>query len=492
MEKKAEKFEEKVAFFEDVIESIPIGIIILDREGRVLMMNRWQESMSHVSRDQVIGSTFHETWKRLFDQGVYDAYWDLIKKSKPYDMILDEIYPQFFEQQITAIARGVPLRSNNGFVLLHEVSEAMKRDKRGLEKLAERLAESSNFLENLIDSSPNIVITTDQDYLIKSTNKTGINIFGYGKGSLIGKHISFLFMDHSEFDNNMVTALGETGVEIRCKKRDGKAFPAKMKLRDIKDKTGEIQAKLFILADLTKEKEMEAKLVLSEKHAIYSELMAGVAHQINNPLVGVINFSSLLLERMDADDLNRELVEIISQAAQECRKMIASMTRSISEPQSTFHEVNLRETLKSAVDVVWRDERDAVTGIVLRENIGDTLPTIRGDSLQLLQVFRNIMTNSIEAMPDGGGLTISARIDRRNKEIRMRFADTGTGISEQNLSHIFEPFFSTKNRPGTGLGLSFAFQVIKVHDGRIDVAAHHDRGTVFTIVLPYVSKEEKS
>jgi len=492
MDTNAKQLKAKIAFLEDVLEGIPIGIIILDPEGRVLMMNQWQERISKVNRGQVIGSFFHETWKRLFDQGVYHSYWDLIKKNEPYDMILHEVYPQFFGQRITAIARGVPLSSKNGFVLLHEISEAMKRDKRGLEKLAEQLAESTNFLENLIDSSPNIVITTDQDYMIKSANNTGVNIFGYIKGNFIGKHISLLFLDDTELDRYMAMALGETGVEVWCKKEDGNVFPAKMKLRDIKDKTGEIQAKLFILADLTKEKEMEAKLVLSEKHAIYSELMAGVAHQINNPLVGVFNFSLLLLEKMDPDDSNRELVETISQAAQECRKMIASMTKSISAPQSTFHEVNLKETLESAIELVWRDERDAVTKIALRKKIQDTLPEIRGDSLQLLQVFRNILTNSIQAMPDGGELEISTRVDPERQEINVHFSDTGTGISKQNLSRIFEPFFSTKNKPGTGLGLSFAFQVVKAHDGRIEVGAHHERGTIFTVILRSDSKETKS
>jgi PAS domain S-box-containing protein len=486
------QLKEKIAFLEDVLESIPIGIIILDSEGRIVMMNRWQERISQVDRHQVLGSSFHGTWKRLFDQGVYDAYWELIKNKESYDMILDEVYPQFFDQRITAIARGVPLDSNNGFVLLHEVSEAMKRDKRGLEKLAERLAESMNFLANLIDSSPNIVITTGQDYQIRSANKTGVHLFGYNKEEFVGKHISFLFTDDAELDRYMEIALGETGVEVWCKKENGKAFPAKMKLRDIKDKTGEVQAKLFILADLTKEKEMEDKLVLSERYAIYSELMAGVAHQINNPLVGVTNFSSLLLEKMNPDDPNRELVETIYQAAQECRKMIASMTKSISEPQSTFHNVNLKETLENAIEVVWRDERDAVARIVLKKRFPEGLPKIRGDSLQLLQVFRNILTNAIDAMPDGGVLDIGTLVDPENREIRLRFSDTGTGIPEENLTHIFKPFFSTKNKPGKGLGLSFAFQVIKAHDGRIEVASQYGKGSHFTAVLPYESKEKES
>ncbi len=348
-----------------------------------------------------------------------------------------------------------------------------------------------NFLANLIDSSPNIVITTGQDYRIRSANKTGVDIFGYKKGNFIGRHISFLFADADELDRYMELALEETGVELRCQKEDGKTFPSKMKLRDIKDKNGEVQAKLFILSDLTKEKEMEAKLVLSERHALYSELMAGVAHQINNPLVGVTNFSSLLLERMDPEDPNRELVETISQAAQQCRKMIASMTKSISEPQSTFHDVNLKETLENALEVVWRDEKEAATKIVMRKKIQDGLPEVRGDSLQLLQVFRNILTNAIEAMPDGGVVDIRTEVDPEDREVRVRFSDTGTGISEQNLSHIFEPFRSTKNKPGKGLGLSFAFQVMKAHDGRIDVATQYGKGSRFTVVLPYNRKESK-
>jgi PAS domain S-box-containing protein len=353
-----------------------------------------------------------------------------------------------------------------------------------LENLAKQLAKSTNFLENLIDSSPNIVVATNQADLIESANKTSAAIFGYDKSTFIGKHISFLLETPSELDRYKSLASEETGVEVFCRKRNGGIFPARMKLRDIKDKCGVTQAKLFLLTDLSKEKEMEAKLALSEKLAIYSELMAGVAHQINNPLVGVISFSSLLLERMALDDANRELVETIAQAAQECHKMISSLTKGIREPRSTFHALDLGEILESAIENARNEEKDAAARVSLIKNIKRNLPAVRGDSLQLLQVFRNILTNAFQAMPDGGELKVSTKIERKHREVRIVFSDTGMGIPKENLSHIFEPFFSTKRKPGTGLGLSFAYQVVKAHAGRIDVTSDGS-GSEFTVVLPF-------
>jgi two-component system NtrC family sensor kinase len=219
---------------------------------------------------------------------------------------------------------------------------------------------------------------------------------------------------------------------------------------------------------------MEDKLALSERLAIYSELMAGIAHQLNNPMVGVINFSGLLLGKIAADDPNRKVAETIYEAAKECQRLLASLMKSIHEPQSTFHDVNVGEVLDSALNATWNHESFNLAGVQLKKVIPGVIPKIKGDSLQLLEVFRNILMNAFQAMPDGGSLNIGIKAALKKKEIKVWFKDTGHGIS--------------KNK-GAGLGLSFAFQVIRSHSGRIVVKSLENRGTTFVIVLPIHTEE---
>jgi two-component system NtrC family sensor kinase len=234
---------------------------------------------------------------------------------------------------------------------------------------------------------------------------------------------------------------------------------------------------------------MEDKLALSERLAIYSELMAGIAHQLNNPMVGVINFSGLLLGKIAADDPNRKVAETIYEAAKECQRLLASLMKSIHEPQSTFHDVNVGEVLDSALNATWNHESFNLADVQLKKLIPGVIPKIKGDSLQLLEVFRNILINAFQAMPDGGWLDIGIKVALKEKEIKVWFKDTGHGISKENLSRIFTPFFSTKKNKGAGLGLSFAFQVIRSHSGRIVVKSMENRGTTFVIVLPIHTEE---
>lgn len=335
----------RIAFLEDVIENVPTGIIVTDRHGKILMMNRWQETISRIRREQVLGTFFHEKWERLFEQGIMGDYWELLEYGKPFQATLHEVYPQFYEERVSAFSRGTPLTGGNGILLLHDVSTEMQRDRRDILQLSEQLAESSNFLKNLIDSSPNVVITTDQNGISKSANRTAGQVFCYEEDHFLGQHVSFMLKEPAELDRCLSIALDGRAVEVTCARKDGSAFPTRMHVRDILGSTNEVQAKLFLFTDLTWEKRMEEKLALSEKLAIYSELMAGIAHQLNNPLAGVANFLSLLLERMDRSDPNRSLAETICEAAQKCQTMLSTMIKSLREPNTNSPSKSPRSPL---------------------------------------------------------------------------------------------------------------------------------------------------
>ncbi|MDQ7785835.1 MAG: ATP-binding protein [Desulfomonilaceae bacterium] len=481
---------ERVEFLESILENIPTGIIVADSEGKILLVNAWQERISRVRREQVLGTYFHDKWERLFKQGIMDEYWDLIANNRPFQTTVHDVYPQFYDERISAVSRGAPLPDGRGIVLLHDISPEMKQDKRDIRQLSRRLADSTNFLSNLIDSSPNIVITTGESDEIESANRTAEQTFGYGRSSFIGRHISFLFEEPTEFERYLSIAVGGQSVEVRCTKSNTEVFPAKMQVRDIVGQDGELQAKLFLLTDVTRERRMEEKLAVSEKLAIYSELMAGIAHQLNNPLVGVTNFAALLLERMDLDDPNRSLVETIHEAAQKCNHMLTSMTKSLREPKSTFHQTDLREVLDRAIKLAIAEETVGAANVIVNTSIHSKLPFIRGDSLQLLEVFRNIVVNALQAMTNGGTLSVSTSVDPSLSEVRVEISDTGTGIVAENLEKVFDPFFSTKKNTRGGLGLSFAYQVIKSHSGRINVKSGQGEGSVFEVTLPWSEKQE--
>jgi PAS domain S-box-containing protein len=481
--------KDRVEFLEAIIENIPTGIIVADSQGKILLVNAWQERISRMRREQVLGAYFHDKWERLFKQGIMDEYWDLLENHRPFQTTVHEVYPQFYDERISAVSRGASLPEGRGIVLIHDISPEMKQDKLDIKQLSRRLANSTNFLSNLIDSSPNIVITTSELHKIESANRTAEQTFGYDKISFVERHISFLFEEPTEFERYLSIAVGGHGVEVRCRKSNSDVFPVRMQVRDILGQDGELQAKLFLLTDVTKERRMEEKLAVSEKLAIYSKLMAGIAHQLNNPLVGVTDFAALLMERMDFDDPNRSLVETIHEAGQKCSHMLATMTKSLREPKSTFHQTDLKEVLDSAIKSAISDEPPSTVNIKVHTSIHPTLPLVRGDSLQLLEMFKNILVNALQAMQDGGELSVRTVIEPILDEITVEISDTGVGISPENLERIFDPFFSTKKNTVGGLGLSFAYQVAKSHSGRINVRSRQGKGSVFEVILPWSEKQ---
>lgn len=112
MDRRLEKeLRSRVAYLEDILDSIPIGIMIVDPSGKIQMMNKWQEKISHITKDRVLGTYFHETWERLFDQGLDQVYWNLLRKNESYHLVLYEIYPQFYDQKIVGLSRGTPYRT---------------------------------------------------------------------------------------------------------------------------------------------------------------------------------------------------------------------------------------------------------------------------------------------------------------------------------------------------------------------------------------------
>ncbi len=234
-------------------------------------------------------------------------------------------------------------------------------------------------------------------------------------------------------------------------------------------------------------KEMQSVLVRTEKLASLGELVAGIAHELNNPLTGIMIHASLV----SADPrLNEDLAEdcrtVLHEAAR-CSNIVKELLDFARVSDSRKELRPISEAIDRTIALIEHNV-DFKEIEIIREYEPD-LPEIMMDASQIEQVLINIMINSGQAMPHGGRLLIRTGIGDVKDHLYIRIEDSGCGISEENLEKLFDPFFSTKGHKGTGLGLSVSYGIIQSHGGEIKVESELGVGTVFTIILPFAGKD---
>lgn len=240
--------------------------------------------------------------------------------------------------------------------------------------------------------------------------------------------------------------------------------------------------------------QLNKQLLQAGKLASVGELSAGVAHEINNPLAIILTERQILLDlaeqttTMDAD-FKKELVASLSQIdvqVQRCKRITQNLLRFSRRTTSVIEAVDLNEFIEEVVELMEREAR--TSGIKFIPDLEEGLPPLLTDPSQLQQVFLNLITNAIDAH-DGrsyGSIRISTRSKDKSEGVMVVFADTGSGISLENLEKIFDPFFTTKPvGKGTGLGLSICYSIIRRLGGDISVQSEPGKGTEFTFFLPY-------
>lgn len=230
------------------------------------------------------------------------------------------------------------------------------------------------------------------------------------------------------------------------------------------------------------------QITKAERLAAIGHMAAGVAHEINNPLGGILLFSSLILEDLSQTDPNRSNIEKIIYQTNRCKGIVQELLSFSRSPESEMVPLDINRIIMTTLDLV--KVQPVFSEIEIINDFGMSLPEIYGDRLRLEEVFINIFANAGDAMRGAGRLTIRTKYTD-NAFIRIWIADTGYGIDKSNLSHIFEPFFTTKDPgQGTGLGLSIVYSIIKNHNGIIEVESEQGKGTTFIITLPVLSQEQ--
>ncbi|MBA7613262.1 Adaptive-response sensory-kinase SasA [subsurface metagenome] len=234
----------------------------------------------------------------------------------------------------------------------------------------------------------------------------------------------------------------------------------------------------------------QLKIAEAERLAMVGQLAAGVAHEINNPLTGILLYCDLVLKNMSEDDPRRKNLEKINHEAMRCKTIVKGLLDFSRQTEPEIKPSSINKIVDDVLSLV--KNQPLFLNITINKKKDPSLPVVNVDAAQIQQVSMNIILNAVEAMNGTGELTITTGLTDDKKYIFSSFTDTGCGIAKENLSKIFEPFFSTKKTGrGTGLGLSISYGIIKKHHGEIEVTSELGKGTTFIVKLPVLEEEHK-
>jgi PAS domain S-box-containing protein len=358
-----------------------------------------------------------------------------------------------------------------------------------LEQSQTDLQESKNLYATIVEKS-NDGIAIVEDGLFKFANNRLTEMLKYKSAEVVGKPmLTFIHPDYKEktFEYYRRRISGQSApdkYEIAVLAKDGDTLYIELSARVIElDKK---PVDIIIVRDVTERKQMEEQLMIADRLASVGELASGIAHEINNPLTGVVGFSQLLMNEKLPEPVKNDIATI-NREAKRAAEVIKNLLIFSRKHQPEIKPIDINEIIKNVLSL--RAYEHKISNIHVMLFLASNLPKAIGDYYQIQQVFINLITNAEYSMlkaNKGGNLAISTSKTAAEK-IKITFSDDGIGISKEHLNHIFDPFFTTKDvGKGTGLGLSICHGIIAKHNGTIICESKNQNGASFIIELPYI------
>ena len=392
------------------------------------------------------------------------------------------------------------------------------------ERTNEELLRAKTFTDNMIRSMVNALVVTNREGMITTANDACCRLLGCTRDELLNKPGATIFADDLPSPLRRGSPLWQalrdrgggiaTGVETALRTSDGQAIPVSLNVSVMRDRSGGTIGMVMVATDLREMKRLlveaqaaaqaerkhaaerekayrelqtlQARLIQSEKMSSLGRLAASVAHEINNPLGAIMVYSHLLLERAEADSPSRGNLEKIVRETTRCRDIVRSLLDFARPGPLTWQKTDINTIIRCAYELL--KGQPALARIQVELDLGRSPLEVVCDANQLQQAFTNILANAAESIsPQAhpGRITVRTWGDPSGATVGASFADTGCGISQEDLARIFEPFFTTKLAGhGTGLGLAIVYGIIERHGGTVKVDSRPGEGTTFTISLP--------
>ena len=360
-------------------------------------------------------------------------------------------------------------------------------------RLYGEIADTKQRLEQTISSAGEAIISVAPDDRIEKWNPAAERIFGYGAAQAIGRPITDMLPRGDYADARRRLAEGPSRSEFQTTATAGQPRPVELAvtLSALHGRHGRLEGLIAIVRDITAQREVEKQLHQSEKLTALGQLAGGIAHDFNNLLQAILGYAQLMKQSLhDPQFVSRSLnvVEAAAVDGAETVRRIQQFARL--RPDGPPVGVDVNQSVHDAVamirprleEKIARDNRP----LDLRLDLG-TIETINGRPAALTELMTNLLLNALDAMPDGGTLTVSTR-GEPGRSVVLTVADTGIGMPEAVRRRIFEPFFSTKGEGGSGLGLSMVYAIVRRHSGDIRVESEPGRGATFTLTFPVASE----
>jgi PAS domain S-box-containing protein len=365
------------------------------------------------------------------------------------------------------------------------------------------LMASFTFQKSLIESSMDGIIGCDAEDRVVTFNQSAQNMLGYDKADVLGKRRLGHFLLPDE-EVRLKRALREDDrngsgrlplFETRLCGANGQQIPAQMAVAKVSIPDEDPGTVCFVrdlreIRRLEREVEDQARILHQDKMMSLGRLAASVVHEINNPLAGILNYCRLMIRILQRGHIRDDQMEkfaryldLIEKESGRCSQIVSNLLTFSRKSPVAFGPITVSDLMQRCI--LLCQHKLALSDIRLDQHFDNNLPEIEGDFNQLQQCIINLVFNAADAMPEGGTLTLSASRQESGPGVCLKVADTGTGIAEKDLPHIFEPFYTTKDEGyGVGLGLSTVYGIIQNHHGHVQVDSQKDRGTTFTLCLP--------
>ena len=469
--------------FNELFESLREGIFFNAPDGQVLDANpALLHMLGYDSKEELQQLNFREMY---VNPSLRDT---LLRELEQVGSIQDRevAFRRKDGTQISCLVSGFAVRDTFGRIVrvqgtLVDITERLE--------IENRLRQEQEFIRRLIASFPDMIGVFDRDGRFTFISQRVQDVLGASPEEFVGEE--FGGRAHPEDRPRLVEMFrrltsGEipyAQVEYRAQHAEGSWRMLRASAGPLFDAAGKITGVVASARDVTESRQFEQQLAQKEKFASMGQMMAGAAHELNNPLTAILGVSDLLRERA-TDEATRRQVEIVLQQARRAAGIVQNLLAFARPPALGRTTVRLDELIQRALQLQQASLRQK--NITVDFQPPASLPTIVGDPKLLTQVFLNLITNAeqaISSVRDHGALKISLECSEGN--LTATFADDGPGISPENAGKLFDPFFTTK-RPGggSGLGLTISLAVAKEHGGRIEVQSSSPGGATFRVVLP--------
>ncbi len=495
--KQEEKLKASEEHYRRLFELVGCGVFISSKEGKFLDANlALLDMLGYSNREEFLTIDIaHDLYFRPED---HQSFVETIEREGSV-IDLDVEFKKRDGTPMPALLTGHVRFDHKGNVTGYEGIIVDQTQRKQMER---EVRETNDFLNNIIHSSANSIMATDMKGTIILWNQSAEEILGYKTIDVVGKlNITKVYpegMAKKVMEKIRTNENDRKGLlkfyPVAFIKQDGTIAEGNLSASIVYDENHNEIATVGIFTDLKERLEMERRLKTTQEQLLQSEKLAAmgrltsqIAHELNNPLYGIMNTLELMKTEISPDNKRRKLLEMALSEIVRLSELLRKMLTFSKPDQKEKQPVDINTILDEMLLLHKKQFRE--NDIIISMDLISELPPVYASKNQLRQVFLNIFKNAGDAMPDGGTLTV--KTSAAGGEIVIEISDTGLGIKEENINKIFDAFFTTKSSvKGVGLGLSVCYGFIVEHGGDIKVESVEGAGTNFIITLPVYSQPE--